>query len=102
MVRLPFVNIMSVRVSGIDPTSDTSLGQGAIDNALCLEDIVDSTTEIDNPEYSKVIVDATDRLLYGLRHDDSEYTPDLSNDTIIINEQEYNAQFIVDFVKDNI
>ena len=63
------------------------------------EDIIASVTTISNTEYTKVIVDADDKILYGLRTDGTEYTPDLTGDTITIDNITYDAQFIVDIVK---
>ena len=64
-------------------------------------DAVQSTYEINNKEFSKIIIDSEDHLLYGLRWDGTEYTPDLTGCTIIVNGKEYEAQYIVDFVKGN-
>jgi hypothetical protein len=48
------------------------------------QDLIASTSEVDNPEFSKVLLDSNNMLLYGLRWDGTEYTPDLSESTITI------------------
>ena len=62
---------------------------------------VDTTAEIEvkKADFAKVIVDADDKILYGLKTDGTEYTPDLTGDTITIGSITYDAQFIVDIVK---
>lgn len=72
------------------------------DASEAMSRIVDDTTETTNPEFSECIVDYDNRLLYGLRHDDSEYEPDLTGATINIDGIDYSAQEILDFVKSNI
>ena len=48
------------------------------------QDLIASTSAVANPEFSKVLLDSNDKLLYGLRWDGTEYTPDLSESTITI------------------
>ena len=50
-------------------------------------------------EFSRAIVDANDTLLYGLRWDGTEYTPDLTGLTITIDNVVYELQTVVDAVK---
>ena len=62
------------------------------------QEAVQDTYEITNKEFSKLILDAEDRILYGLRWDGTEYKPDLTGDTIIIDGKEYDAQFLVNYI----
>ena len=55
--------------------------------------------EIENDEWSKVMLDQNDYILWGLYRNGTEYTPDLTGDTITINGTAYDAQDIVDLVK---
>ena len=43
---------------------------------------VDSEYEIENPEFNMVILDSEEKVLYGLRVDNTEYEPDLNDDFI--------------------
>ena len=43
---------------------------------------VDSESEIENPEFNMVILDSEEKVLYGLRVDNTEYEPDLNDDFI--------------------
>lgn len=66
-----------------------------------LEAAVDSivtTYETDSVEFKKLILDNEDHILYGLRWDDTEFTPDLSSSVIIIDGLEYSAQDVVDYI----
>ena len=40
---------------------------------------VDSESEIENPEFNMVILDSEQKVLYGLRVDNTEYVPDLND-----------------------
>ena len=40
---------------------------------------VDSESEIENPEFNMVILDSEQKILYGLRVDNTEYEPDLND-----------------------
>ena len=40
---------------------------------------VDSESEIENPEFNMVILDSEEKVLYGLRVDNTEYEPDLND-----------------------
>ena len=40
---------------------------------------VDSESEIENPEFNMVILDSEQKVLYGLRVDNTEYAPDLND-----------------------
>ena len=46
-------------------------------------------------EFSSLIMDSEDHILYGLRWNDTEYTPDLTGGTITIDGTEYEASYIL-------
>ena len=58
-----------------------------------------TTSEIESIEFKEIITDGDDRILWGLRWDDSEFAPDLSESTITINGVEYSTQDIVEYVR---
>lgn len=57
---------------------------GGAPSLLKEEYLIDSTSEVDNPEYSKLLLDSQDVILWGLRRDGTEYAPDLSSSTMSI------------------
>lgn len=50
--------------------------------AFDVNDYVDTTTEIDSPEFKEVVVDSEEKVLWGKHHDDTTTDIDLSNDFI--------------------
>ena len=61
--------------------------------------LIQSTYEITNSEFSKVIIDSEDILVWGLRRDGTEYSIDLTGQTFTLYGKEYDAQYVVDYLK---
>lgn len=74
----------SVTVLATDLGGGIPLIVGGSSFPIGWQDLIASTSEVDNPEFSKVLLDSNNMLLYGLRWNGTEYIPDLSESTITI------------------
>lgn len=77
------------------PVSITNHSFGPIDTMVVPVTIY----EIESDEWSKIMLDQNDYILWGLYRNGTEYTPDLTGHTITINGTACDAQDIVDRVK---